>query len=607
MFSKLRASIFTALPQSRWRKMGLFLLLLVLAGATYLGIGYRHWFFELSKSGRYAVDIRRNYNFGSAVLDKGFLNTYEDQIRDKPSVDKKLDYPPLRLATFAAWAAWTRWQNPQANTWQPDYAFNSFLMRHNTALEWLASLAALLIVQYWVRESPRPHLPLDATPPDRWKGFFPGTLAFLLLWFDPGVLFIGHGWPSPNMWAIPYYLWTVYCCLRNRWFIAGLIMGIGAMLQGQQLFIVVVFVLWPIFACRPQLAFRWISGFALAFALVCSGWMLTTRPDLNQPLRQINWMAVSWILASLMGLSLLALRPQLKHRASAGWFGLLTLATLLVLCWPAFRAGHGAWVACVSVLLVGLVCFTNWSCKRYLLPLTLALSLFACIPLFNASTAWWKIGFLYGAERFPVMTPGPTNNLPAILNHYFGWQSINDIVIAIPQGTFGPWPEQFTSINMKQFLFTLFVIMLVVSALAMARQWRRKDRNLLVALVLPWVLFYTLLPQISPRYAVFIAGIGVLCIGRSLVHWLPVLFFTWLTFVQTGMMMIRSNRDPSLENWLFNGQVQQFISRFFPGPSWAEIVLAGIFLWWSFGRSTTSAPSSLQTTAAAAPAQTKVP
>lgn len=61
------------------------------------------------------------------------------------------------------------------------------------------------------------------------------------------------------MWAIPYYLWTVFFCLSDGWFLAGLVMGVGAMLQGQQLFVAGVFVFWPLLAGRPMMAFRWVS------------------------------------------------------------------------------------------------------------------------------------------------------------------------------------------------------------------------------------------------------------------------------------------------------------------------------------------------------------
>lgn len=286
------ASVSLATPTSvrrRRRNVPIVLLALLLIGATVAGVGYRRWAFEISIPGRHLFDVGRNYNFGVTAINDGFLNVYEDQVRDQPNRDRKLDYPPLRLATFEAWAAWIRWTRGPDIPWEPDFSFHAFLMWHNTVLEWLGSLAALLIVRRWLRASARAELPPGHTQLSPWTGLIPATLAFMSLWFDPGVMIIGHGWPSPNMWAIPYYLWTVFFCLCDWWFLAGLVMGVGAMLQGQQLFVAALFVFWPLFAGRPMMAFRWAGGFALAVALVTSGWMLTIRPDINLPARQMNW------------------------------------------------------------------------------------------------------------------------------------------------------------------------------------------------------------------------------------------------------------------------------------------------------------------------------
>lgn len=571
--------------------MGWGIVVLVLVIATLAGVSYRHWAFEATQAGRYRGDIRRNYDFGVAVLEEGYLNIYENQLRDDPPIDRKLDYPPLRLATFTAWVAWTRWKQPETSEWQDDFEFNAFLMWHNTVLAWLGALAALLIVRYWLRESARADLPPPGEDEIRLKpgvGMVPAVLAFLALWFDPGMLIIGHGWPSPNMWAVPYYLWTAYLCLRDRWFVAGLVMGIGAMLQGQQLFVVAVFVLWPLFAGRPTRSLRWVAGFALAFALVASGWLLTLRPDANSPLRVMNWPAVAWVAGSAAALALVGLRTTFRGKFHWAWFLAPVAGAMAILCWPAGRAGVGPLtMAMPAAALVAAFWFCPWSFKRYLLALTVAVCLFACIGLFGGSSAWWKIGFLYGAERFPVMAFNTTNNLAAILQSYFDWTDINETAVHIPKALVAGWPGEPLPISIKQFLFAIFVIGLVAASAAIAAQWRRRDRNLLVALVLPWVLFYTIPAQISPRYPVFIAGVGAICLGRSLGMWLLVLMFSALTVEQAGLSMMQSNwirHGPEVDP-LFNGNVRQLFSQCNPGVSWAVVLAAGVFLFASFSRS----------------------
>lgn len=367
-------------------------------------------------------------------------------------------------------------------------------------------------------------------------------------------------------------------------------MGIGAMLQGQQLFVAGVFVMWPVFAGRPVAAFRWISGFALAFSLVASGWMLTTRPDVSLPARFVNWTAAAWVGGCVSSLALVGLRGSLRGRVHGAWFLLPGAVAAVTICFPPIAGGDDRAAAIATAAAAGLIAlfwFTTWATKRYLLATTLAASLFACIPFFGASTAWWKIGFLYGAERFPMMTPGPTNNLAAILEYYFDWRRIADVVVTIPEGGLWRWPNEPLPVNIKQVLVALFAAALIASAVAIARQWRRGDRNLLPALVLPWVLFYTLLPQISPRYSVFVAGIGAICIGRSIGLWLLVLLFSLVTVMQTMLLMIGANGlyGSNRGDALFNGHVGQFLNHFNPGISFAVLVAAGVLFWCSFCRS----------------------
>lgn len=573
-----------------WRLAGLALVVLVLTGATMLGVKYRHWAFEATQVGRFRGDIQRNFNFGVNVLENGYLNIYEDQIRGNVSRDQKLDYPPLRLATFTAWAAWTRWSRPDAFEWEPDFEFNAFLMWHNTILAWLGCLAALLIVRHWLRESARADLPPPGDDAGRLRpgvGMVHGVLAFLLLWFDPGMAIIGHGWPSPNLWAVPYYLWTVYLCLCDCWFVAGVVMGIAAMLQGQQLFVAGVFVLWPIFAGRPMRAIRWVSGFTLAFALIASGWLVTRRPDPDLPERVMNWPAVVWVLGSAAALSLVGLRSTFT-RLHWAWFVAPAAAAVAILCWPVIATGRS--VLAIGIPAVAVVAgfwWLRWTTKRYLLALTVAVCLFSCVELFGSSNAWWKIGFLYGVERFPVMAFDTTNNLAAMCQNYFGWRSIDDVVMVIPSAVLGRWPALPMVISIQQFLFGIYVILLVAASAAMAMQWRRRDRNLLVALVLPWVLFYTIPAQISPRYAVFAGGVGAICIGRSLGMWLLALMFSALTVVQTALTMMHAawehlGRD---DDPLLNPHSRRLLEQCNAGLSWVVVLAACVFLWASFCRS----------------------
>jgi hypothetical protein len=615
-----------ALRHIAW--MSIALAAIVLIGMIFAGISYRRWAWDFTAPGRFRYDINRNFNFGLTGNRVGFLNIYEDQIRDNPPVDTKMDYPPLRLGTFQAWAAWTRWRHPEIQRWRPDYDFNAPLMRYYTTLEALACIAAFLIVRHWLRvcaleqsASLPPKSPLDAKPRlPLQTGLLRATLAFGVLWFDPGIAIIAHGWPSPNMWAIPIYLWAVLLCLWDFWFIAGVVMGAGAMMQGQQLLVAAAFVLWPLFAGRPTRAFRWASGSLFTFMLVASGWMLTGRPDIQLPARQMNWPAAVWVSLSLILLALVGLRTRLTRTATkprpSSPTGLaasaasgvqdsgttpatrglgsrapyaIAAAAAISLTWPALLARNPATIAATliaAVLLVLVFWHANWTIKRYLLPLTAGACLLLCIPFFGATTAWWQIGFVYGTERFPDAAMPLANNLPSLLRVLLGWNDIHDIAVTIPASFVFHWPSQPLPITVREFLLAIYIALLIPACAAIARQWRRRDPNLLIALVLPWLLFYTVLPQMSPRYAVFVAGMGVLCIGASLGPWLLILFFSALTVAQSSLCMMDGNRiggDASF-NVLFNGQMRGLLDRLNPGVAWAEVLAAGVLFYVAFTR-----------------------
>ncbi len=582
-----------AVPASKWQldnKGWMYWLILVgfLALITWPGLNYRRWAWDFTEPGRFRFDIARNFNFGLMTLREGFLNMYENQVRDQPDTAHKLDYPPLRLATFEAWAAWKLHQNPANQRWSGEYKFNAPLMEYYTFLEWMAALGALLVVLTWLGRCAEAHGPPGT---GAWTGFWRALAAFGLLWFDPGMAIIGHGWPSPNIWAVPFYLWAVLFCLWDWWFVAGVVMGVGAMLQGQLLFTTGLFILWPLFARRPGKALGWISGFMLSFMGIAGGWMLSLRPDIQEPRRMMNWPAVWWVGISVAAMVLLSLRRPLGRwmgRCGCGrwpwlkWLGPTVVAAILF--YPA-RMQSWQWVVMAAVAAAAAawgLWQARWPIQRYVLALATAGCLLLCIPYFGASTAWWEIGFLYGAERFPNVGGKLTANLPTILQDNFKWERISDKVTDIPaHWLWGLWPAKTMEVNIRQVLVLGFAILFVAGAMAAARQYRRYSPRLLIALVLPWVLFYTVLPQMSPRYPVFIAGVGAICIGQSLGMWLLVLLFSILTVQQTAYCMMMGNNiwRRTVEHPLFNGHMRWIFDRLNPGLSWAIVLAAGVFFY----------------------------
>ncbi len=540
---------------------------------TVLGDTYRKWVWTASEEGRFPGDIQRNVRFGNEALKIGWLNVYEDELAKDPPEGDRLDYPPLRLLTFEAWMAWEHRLHPNVRYWMPDYPYNAFLMEFSTTLEWLGAAAAFLIVHYWVRRTRKSALAGGDRLLSTWVGLIPATVAFLCAWFDPGVAIVGHVWPSSNVWAAPLYLCTVLLCLWDWWFVAGLVLGVGVHLSGQLMFPTAVFIIWPLAAGKPTRSFRWLSGFALGFALVVSGWMLTLRPNPAQDVRVLNLPALAWIASSLGLLAVLRFRKPLRQRLAWGWFLLPADAAVVLLTLPAILS-HDNQVTAITlaaaITLASMFWFLPWSGLRFVLALAVAGCLLSCMPFFGASSVWWDIGFRYGTERFPVMTAGSVSNLPAVLHDLYGWQSIHDIVFTIPKHLWRGLPAQDVPVEMRQSLSGSFFVLLVVAAVAIGRQWRKGNRNLLVALVLPWVLFYTICPQMSPRYPVFIAGAGAICVGDSLGMLMLSLFFSALTLQQMCMSLRYLDIGPTLT---------AIVSPLTPSISWAVILAACVFFW----------------------------
>ena len=577
--------------QTRW--LPLTLAVIALVGITLLGIPERRWMWNETTSARFVYDINRNFNFGRAAIDDGFLNVYDKQVRDDPPTDKKLDYPPLRLATFAAWVAWTRWHHPEIKHWSADYAVTAPLMNYNSTLEWIASLAAFLITWYWLRACMPNDRLYGCRRPQAWTGLLPAISAFTLLWLNPAIVLIAHGWPSPNIWVIPFYLWTVLFCLCDRWFVAGIVMGIGAMMQGQQLLVTAVFALWPLFAGRPSRALRWASGFLFTFTLIASGWLLTRMPGSDATTRQCNWPALCWVFSStglLAALSYRGLFAQYAgHRFERRARSILPTITAMNLIWPAMLSRDLKMIAAAvliasAVVLVFLKASNGW--KRYLLPLAVGICLLLCVPLFGGDTAWWRIGFVYGTERFPNVGGQLVNNLPTLLERFFGWHDIHDVAFMIPEHVLFRYPLDATAVTVRILLLTTFYLMLVACSAAIAFHWRRKNRELLVALVLPWLLFFTVLPQMSPRYSVFIAGVGAICIGYSVGSYLLIVFLSFLTIVQTATCMIEGNymTVAIAPHDLFDVRHLRLLKALNPGISWAEVLAAGVVVFITFLR-----------------------
>ncbi len=633
---------------------------IVFLAALAAGVGWsvRHGWalrdqaWEFFAPGRHTFDIGRNYYFGRMAVQQGMVNLYDDQSANPPDPARRLNYTPLRTAVFAAWARSNGEPKPESAQpsrrgrrgqdwgWEPQIEFNRFLQDFNISMGLAGAVAAGLLVQHWMRRQQRgtPMPAHEPTPGWRYWPWAAAAIAFWLYWYNPAGLILGHGWPSPNAWLMPFFLWALLLASWGWWFVAGAMIGLGAMFQGQQLLVAPFWVLWPIFAGQPMRAVKWTIGFAFAFMLVVWEWSLTVRPDAALPDRALNWSAISWIIAGVVGvlavpavrwwLARMAARGAVPETAeppagleglefddldiapageteaesSIGRSGRVSTRLIVMLAVSVIAAGvlagpavwtlglFSLWGGVTVLLAIGLVAllwWRGWRVARYGVPAVVAAQLLLCVPVFGASSSWWDVGFLYGTERHMDLAVGSASNLGKLLQTSYGWRKPDDVVTTISASTLFGWPAQDKAVEIRHVMNGIYALTLVLSSIATAIQWRRNNRNFLLAATVPWVLMALIPAQMHERYLGFAALGAVVWIGASGgVGWMLLgLMYSLMTYAQVLHQMIpRSRNFDTLDPWLINRDWYRVFEGLYPQITWALLLGAAVVLYASFRR-----------------------
>jgi hypothetical protein len=284
--------------------------------------------------------------------------------------DYALDYPPLRLLIMAIWTKQVRDGFPGVDNEHPKLV--NPLLKINLICELVSAAAIFFLVRSCVLRSSREHWRwLRSLSPEQ-RASICGLAAASVAWLEPSMILDAHGWPQWDVWILPFYLFAALAALKNRWFWCGCLLGAGAMLKGQLLFVAPFFLLWPLWQKRWASALCVLAGFIAIWAVIVSPWLLRTR---------VGWLAV----AAAAGASLLLLlRYKLPHR--------------------------GVWLAGI----VGSAAFV--------------IGAFA-----GGSFAWFEIGFLYGTKHYPYLFISSCYNLPSLLAGA-GW-SLQDALLSANLGS----------------------------------------------------------------------------------------------------------------------------------------------------------------------------
>jgi hypothetical protein len=360
-------------------------LVAVLVVTVFLGgIQLRRWVGENTRHVRYQHDIVNGFYWGNEILKearrlspdettanswpgffRGYLALYDRVKEDAYENDYHLDYPPLRLLVMATWAKQVRNEFPVVDDGHPKLV--NPLLKINLLCELLSAAAIFFLVRLCVERSRPTHSSVLRALPHQHRASICGFAAASVAWLEPSMILDAHGWPQWDVWILPFYLFAAIAALKNRWFWCGCLLGAGAMLKGQLLFVAPFFLLWPLWQRKWIPALRMLAGFVATTALIVSPWLLRTPAA---------WISV----AAVIVVSLLFL---LRYK--------LTYAD--------------AWLAGI-----------------------LGGAIFVVGSLTGGSFAWLQIGFIYGTEHYPYLFISSCYNLPSLLGQV-GW-SLKDSLLS---------------------------------------------------------------------------------------------------------------------------------------------------------------------------------
>ncbi len=584
---QLETTMTTAIEKrsNRWIYLRIFLILLGLF-AIYIGLpienGLRHWVFEETKPIRFREDAERGFAWGKECLRIGYFNLYDDFARRSQDPSVWLDYAPLRLGVMSFWAKYNSYRFPDVNLYQNTFEFARPVLWFNCVIELVGIAGMFLLVRHWVR---RQNPDLAKQNPN--LGWVRAFIAAMLLWFSPAATISAYGWPTWDVWVPTFFIWAIYLACIDLWFLAGVVIGIGAMFKGQQLAVATLFIIWPIASGAPKRMFyaaisaitflllgvlfqypligiisaiglilsigliaydairhgdwirvlRWISGLVCAISIVVFGWMIRT-PEGNT-----NWLSIGWILCCLAG------------------------AVTVWLFFPRSRR------------------------FKYLYALSLGFIVLLCVPFFGASSNWFEYGWRFGTTHFNQLIVGLPNNIPALLTKRFGYYNTEteSIVFSITKGHWLGSPGAQINITLRMLMKSIFILLMIPCAISAAGLIKRNDPRFLVAICTPWLLFYMLPLQIHERYLLYFAMASTCFIALSNGMLLISLLTTIFSFAVTLNILLNPTRreqnafeKPDSIFIQYGNELREYCNSLHPDSAWALVLVTLICLYYSY-------------------------
>lgn len=567
--------------QPVWRMCVAWVLVaLVGTAAIYYGVKLRRWAWDVSTDIRFENSVSNAIEWGRYANEVGVLNVY-DKLVERFGLEGDyggparfaLDYPPLRLMIAGWWADWAQHEFPphrgQTLVWRPEYEFTKPMLRLNLACELLATAGMFLLVYRWVRVcrgAPaekwwrlRDHaLPLTDLPPT--VGLWTATLAALLLWFNPAVIFNAHVYPQWDVWLLPAFIFGAYFVIRGWWLAAGFAIGMGAMAKGQVLFAAPLLLALPLLRGQITGVLRMLIGMGAAVGLIVWPWMLRDA-------QAQRWMI--WVGVATIPLVLVNLLPRRRW----AWITIritLLLAAVGIMTWFALPMSwdNRMWVgSLIGLVAVCAMLGSRWwamTCAAAMWVGCLALT----VPLYNASMAWYEVGIKYGTRHWRQLFWCHACNLGSILQLRFQWQYASTVDLS-----WIPWLGLTEPVSLRAVMITANAVLLGVVVVAALRHRVKHDPKLLLALAVPLMLAYTILPQMIERYLLWPAALlsAYAAVSLSgLLLWLVLSLMACAMMLEYMLSMVR--RTHEAQQWL------PYLQVIYPDTGWAVMVLAGVML-----------------------------
>jgi hypothetical protein len=598
-----------------WR--GAILVVLAIAfigGSLWLGLKVRSWTWNFSVQqrlyfwpdilnawywGSYTVNDAHS-RWGAAIHERGApgvtwpvfwhrLRTVyrRDEMDAGPRDNYVLDYVPGKMAIVALWNWHERAIDPTARHWRP-WRMQPMLWV-NTIIELFGCVAIFLLVRHWINRRREPPLARRCWTGRLWpwrgdraerslvvsdarssahhqpltRAWILGLIAAAIFWFNPAAIQSAHNWVQYDIWIVPFYIMAVYLASRDWLFAAGVVIGVGGWLKGQQFFVAAIFVFWPIFEWRVLKAVEFLAGLTLTFGLLVSPWMLQTR---------IDWIFLGGVLAATI---LAGAWIFYKTKLPTFYGVLFMLPALVLVLWP-WLSGRTTTRWWANALLAAWLCAGPWLVARrrawFYAAVSLAAGLAVTALTLPAEFGWLRVSYGYGTHHYMILSFPDTCGLGNILERSFGWRLLDPVFTLHV-----PWTAWHWTVNMRYFLFGLYVITLVMAALGAALQRQRNDPRFVIAMITPWLTFFALGPQMHERYllwgATMLASAGmVVDVGGVGLTLLGIL----LSLITVMMVLaVELTENHRYMYWFWR------IRHLEPGPAYAVLLACAICMYLS--------------------------